>query len=316
MTSAGSRDLSIVVPVYREETNIRPFLARLEPVLESMGVSHEIIFVLDPSPDETESVIQAEIQRNTAIKLLVLSRRFGQPAATVAGILLCRGDRCVVMDVDLQDPPELIPALSAKLDEGHEVVYAKRRSREKETVVKRVVSSVAYMVLNRLTAGRMPRDTGDFRIMTRRMIEELRGLSEAHPFLRGMVAYVGFSQSFVEYDREARHTGAGNYNRYLGSIKIGVDGLVSTGSHPLRVVAVVGALAMLASVILGVLTAGQHIIGWSPPIRLSATALVVIFFAGLQLLGLGLVAEYVGRIYDAVSGRPLYIVDRRINFDA
>ena len=217
--------ISIVVPVYREEKNIRPFLARLEPVLEKIG-SYEILFCLDPSPDDTEAVILEEVNRNPNIKLLVFSRRFGQPAATMAGILSCTGETCVVIDVDLQDQPELIEQLHAKLAEGYEVVYAKRRSRKGETLIKRIISCFGYAVINRLSDVQIPRNTGDFRIMTRRVIEELRRFNESHGFLRGLVAYVGFKQAYVEYDRDERFAGAGNYNRLTGSLKIGLNGLI------------------------------------------------------------------------------------------
>jgi polyisoprenyl-phosphate glycosyltransferase len=211
--------ISVVVPVYGEERNIRPFLARVVPVLESLG-SYEIIFCLDPSPDQTERAIRDEIAHNSSIGLLVFSRRFGQPAATMAGILNCGGEWCVVIDGDLQDPPELIAALFAKAQEGFEVVTARRNSRQGETFTKRIVSEFGYKLINEIASVPIPRDTGDFRIISRRVIEELRGLSESHGFLRGLVSLVGFRQTEILYERDARHAGDGNYNRYLGSVKI------------------------------------------------------------------------------------------------
>ena len=185
--------------------------------MNKMNLSYEIIFALDPSPDATEAVILKEIERNQAVKLILFSRRFGQPAATMAGILNCSGKRCVVIDVDLQDPPEVIEQLYAKSLEGYEVVYAMRTSREGETIIKRAVSYFGYSVINRLSDVQIPRNTGDFRIMSRRVIEELRKLSESHGFLRGMVAFVGFKQAAVSYSRDARFAGTGNYNRLVGS---------------------------------------------------------------------------------------------------
>src|SRR6478735_12597172 len=204
--------LSIVVPVYKEAENIRPFLQRAEAVMAKMNLRYEIIFALDPSPDDTEAVILQEINRNPAIKLILFSRRFGQPAATMAGILNCAGEKCVVIDVDLQDQPEVIEQLFKKMAEGYEVVYAMRTSREGETLIKRAVSYFGYTVINRLSDVQIPRNTGDFRIMSRRVVEELRRLSESHGFLRGMVSLVGFRQGEIEYEREARTLGAGNYN--------------------------------------------------------------------------------------------------------
>lgn len=306
--------ISLVVPVYKEEANIRPFLARAEPVLASIGNSYEIIFALDPCADRTEEIIREEIDRNKNIRLLVFSRRFGQPAATMAGIFFSKGDACAVIDVDLQDPPELISDMCRKLDEGFQVVYAKRRSRKGETLLKRVISSVGYALINKLSDVKIPRDTGDFRVMTRRVIDELRSLNETHGFLRGLVAYVGFRQAFVEYDRDERYSGKGNYNRLTGSLKIGLNGLISFSSRPLFMMSVGGFVLSGLSFVLGAWYVLQKIIGVDLTPGLSTTVLLVSFFAGVQLLGMGLIGEYVGRIYDEVKRRPMYIVDRTINF--
>jgi len=314
MSDVSKIDLSVVVPVYREETNIRPFLARMEKTFETMGIDYEIIFALDPSPDKTEEVIQDEINRNPRIKLMVFSRRFGQPAATMAGILTCSGSTCVVIDVDLQDPPELIAELHAKLKEGYEVVYAKRRSRKGETLVKRLISYVGYWIINKVSEVKIPRNTGDFRIMSRRVIEELRRLNETHGFLRGLVAYVGFKQAFVEYDRDERLSGKGSYNPLTGSLWIGMNGLISFSSRPLFFMSVLGFLLAGFGFLLGTWYVIQKIIGINLTPGLSTTVLVVTFFAGVQLLGLGLIGEYVGRIYDEVKRRPMYIIDRKVNF--
>lgn len=308
------RNISLIVPVYKEEANIRPFLARAEAVFVNMGVSYEIIFTLDPCPDRTEEVILEEINRNPNIKLMVFSRRFGQPAATMAGILSCQGETCVVIDVDLQDQPELIETMYQKLEEGYEVVYAKRRSRQGETLVKRVISHVGYSLINRFSDVQIPRNTGDFRIMTRRVIEELRRLNESHGFLRGLVAYVGFKQAFIEYDRDPRFAGTGNYNRLTGSLKIGLNGLISFSSRPLFAMSIAGFVLAGFSFLIGAWYVLQRMIGIDLTPGLSTTVLVVTFFAGVQLLGLGLIGEYVGRIYDEVKRRPMYIVDRQVNF--
>jgi dolichol-phosphate mannosyltransferase len=308
-------DISVVVPVYKEELNIKPFLARIEKVFESIQKSYEIIFALDPSKDRTEAIILEEINRNPNIRLLVFSRRFGQPAATMAGILASGGKTCVAIDVDLQDQPELIVAMYAKLNEGYEVVYAKRRSRKGETLIKRIISNVGYSLINRLSDVQIPRNTGDFRIMTRRVVEELRRLNESHGFLRGLVAYVGFKQTFIEYDRDERYAGKGNYNRLTGSLKIGLNGLISFSSRPLSLMSVGGFILASLSFLLGAWYVFQKLMGFNLTPGLSTTVLVVSFFAGVQLLGLGLIGEYVGRIYDEVKRRPMYIVDRQINFN-
>ncbi|TQX86924.1 MULTISPECIES: glycosyltransferase family 2 protein [unclassified Rhizobium] len=306
--------ISLVVPVYKEEGNIRPFLARAEAVFERMGKTYEIIFALDPSPDRTEEVILGEIDRNPRVKLLVFSRRFGQPAATMAGILSSCGETCAVIDVDLQDQPELIEQMYNKLSEGYEVIYATRRSRRGETWFKRLISHFGYTVINKLSDVKIPRNTGDFRIMTRRVIEELRSLNETHGFLRGLVAYVGFKQGFIEYDRDERFAGQGNYNRLTGSLKIGLNGLISFSSRPLFMMSIAGFFLAGLSFLLGAWYVMQKIIGVELTPGLSTTILVISFFSGTQLLGLGLIGEYVGRIYDEVKRRPMYIVDRKTNF--
>jgi len=306
--------LSIVVPVYKEANNIRPFLQRTEAVMAKMKLNYEIIFALDPSPDDTEAVILQEINRNPAVKLILFSRRFGQPAATMAGILNCTGEKCVVIDVDLQDQPELIEQLYNKMAEGYEVVYAMRVSREGETLIKRAVSYLGYSVINRLSDVQIPRNTGDFRIMSRRVIEELRRLSETHGFLRGMVAFVGFRQAAVKYNRDPRLSGTGNYNRLVGSLRIGINGLVGFSSRPLQVMSMAGFVLAAISFMIGIFYVTQKIMGVAITPGLSTTILVVSFFSGVQLLALGLVGEYIGRIYDETKGRPMYIVDRKVNF--
>jgi len=316
MTVDERPDISVVVPVYKEEGNIKPFLQRMEPVLQAISDRYEIVFCLDPSPDKTEQVITEEISRNRRIKLVVFSRRFGQPAATMAGIAISRGDACVVIDVDLQDPPELIAEMYAKMKEGFDVVYAKRRSRKGETIPKRIISWVGYGVINRLSDVEIPRNTGDFRIMTRRVCDELDRLNEGHGFLRGLVAYVGFPQAYVEYDRDPRLAGAGKYNRFTGSLKIGFNGIISFGSRPLQLMSIVGFLVAGFSFLLGAYYVITKLLGWTFNPGLPTTVLVVTFFSGVQLLSLGLMGEYVGRIYDEVKRRPKYIIDRTVEAPA
>lgn len=308
-------DISVIVPVYKEEANIHPFLERTEAVMAKMEIGYEIIFALDPSPDRTEDVILEEINRNPNIKLLVFSRRFGQPAATMAGILTCQGKTCVIIDVDLQDQPELIADLHAKLQEGYEVVYAKRRSRKGETLTKRMISYFGYAVINQLSDIQIPRNTGDFRIMTRRVIDELRRLNESHGFLRGLVAYVGFKQTFVEYDRDERLAGKGNYNRLTGSLKIGLNGLISFSSRPLQMMSIAGFFLAGFSFLVGAWYVLQKLFGIPLTPGLPTTVLVITFFSGVQLFAFGLIGEYIGRIYDEVKQRPLYIIDKKVNFN-
>jgi len=305
--------ISVVVPVFREQESIRPFLARVRPVLERIG-DYEIIFCLDPSPDETEAIVAQEAARDPRVGLLRFSRRFGQPAATMAGILNCRGACCAVIDVDLQDPPELIETMYAKLAEGHDVVTARRGSRKGETAVKRFIATLGYRLIDRISEVEIPRNTGDFRLINRRVIEELRGLNEGHGFLRGLVALVGLRQTFVEYERDAREAGVSKYNRYLGSLRIGFNGVFGFSTFPLSLMLWTGfgvllfSLAMIAFILVAKLVFGK---GY--PMGVPTIIILVLFMGGVQLMAVGVLGEYIGRIYDEVRRRPQFIVERAIN---
>jgi dolichol-phosphate mannosyltransferase len=308
-------DLSIIIPVYNEESNILPFLNRLIPVINAISQTYEIIFVLDPSPDNSEQLIIHSSETNSQIKLIKMSRRFGQSAATMAGLAFSNGKRVVVIDVDLQDPPEVILELDKKMNEGFDVVYATRRSRSGETFIKKVFAKFGYKVINILSEVQIPKNTGDFRIMSRRVVEEICGLTEKHGFLRGLVAYVGFNQTGIFYDRDPRYAGAGKYNRYLGSLRIGINGLVGFSAKPVNYMSIFGGLIAGLSFLLGGWYAAQKILGIVITPGLTTNVILITFFSGIQLLSLGLLGEYIARIYDEVKKRPSYIIDKKIGFD-
>lgn len=307
-------EISLIVPVYKEEANIRPFLARTEAVFSRMQVSYEIIFALDPSPDKTEEVIQEEISRNQSIKLLVFSRRFGQPAATMGGIAASAGKYVVLIDVDLQDPPELVENMYAAVKSGAEVVYARRTKREGETAIKKLVAKLGSTLIQNLSEVPIPKDVGEFRMMSRRVVNELLLLKETHGFIRGLVAYVGFKQEAIEFSRDPRYLEEAKYNKFTGSIKIGLNGLIGFSSRPLQLMSIGGGLIAFLSFILGIVYVVLKIMGETTP-GLATIVLFTSFFAGMQLMALGLMGEYIGRIYDEVKGRPQYIVDKKINFE-
>lgn len=306
--------ISIIVPIYREETNIQPFLQRMEAILTKLNLPYEIIFCLDPSPDNTEQVIMDEIARNENIRLIKFSRRFGQPAATMAGIHLCKGDICVVIDVDLQDPPELIEEMLIKWREGYKVVYAKRRSRKGETFFKTWISHFGYRIINNISDVSIPSDTGDFRLMDRRVVDEIKSLNESHGFLRGMVAFVGFKQTYVEYDRDERVSGVTNYNRYLGSLRIAFNGIVGFSIKPLQLASLLGGLIAVGAFLLGLWSlVEKFILHTELTPGLTWTIVLITFLSGVQLLSLGIMGEYVGRIYEEVKRRPQYIIEKMEN---
>lgn len=287
----------------------------MESILIKLDETYEILFCLDPSPDMTEKIILDEIRRNENIRLIKFSRRFGQPAATLAGIHYCKGDVCVVIDVDLQDPPELIEPMLEKWKEGYKVVYAKRRSRKGETFLKTWISYFGYRVINKISDVSIPSDTGDFRLMDRRVIDELKQLHESHGYLRGMVSFVGFKQTFVEYDRDERASGVTNYNRYLGSLRIAFNGIVGFSIRPLQIASLVGGIIAAGGFLLGIWFLFENLFLHSHITPgLTWTIILITFFSGVQLLSLGIIGEYIGRIYEEVKQRPLYIIEKTENF--
>jgi len=310
-------DLSVIVPIFSEEKNILPFLERTISVIKKLNLNYEIIFALDPSEDDSENIIIKEASKNKNIKMISFSRRFGQPSATIAGLSESKGKYCVVIDVDLQDPPELIESLYRKIEseKSYDVVMAKRKARKGETQTKKIFTSIGYFLINKMTDIKIPRNTGDFRIMSRRVVEEIKKLNETHGFLRGLVSFVGFKQTFVEYERDERFQGKGKYNKYFGSIKIGMNGLFGFTSKPLVIMSTVGFAFAFVSFLLGLWYLVQKLMGVDFTPGLPTTVLVITFFSGIQLLGMGLLGEYISRIYDEVKNRPQYIIDKKINFN-
>jgi polyisoprenyl-phosphate glycosyltransferase len=307
-------ELSVVIPTYNERTNVPLVYERLAATLDGIGLDWEIIFSVDPSIDGTEQAIVALHEADPRVKMLRFSRRFGQPAATLAGLAASTGDAVVVIDCDLQDPPELIAQMVDRWHEGFDVVYAQRRTRKGETLAKRVVSAVGYRLIRRIADVDIPPNTGDFRLMSRRVTNHVVALDEAHGFLRGLVAVVGFPHTSVLYDRDPRVAGKGKYNRFLGSLVIGFNGIVGFSRYPLHVISLLG---VLLSFVAGGFAVGYFIsklAGFPFPTGNPTIVILVSFFAGIQLLSLGVMGEYVGRIYDEVKHRPRYIVESQLGF--
>jgi polyisoprenyl-phosphate glycosyltransferase len=308
---------SVVVPVYNEEQNVPSLVDRLTKSLESIpGCHHEIIFAMDPSNDGTEESILSIRAKDARVKLIRFSRRFGQPAATMGGLRHAQGDICVVIDADLQDPPELIPRLVEKWrDQGADVVYGQRRTRQGETLVKKIISYVGYWVINRIANVSIPRNTGDFRLLSRRVVNHLLSLKETHGFLRGLVALVGFKQESVLYDRDIRLGGKGHYNRWTGSFLIGMNGIVGFSRFALNAITILGfttsGLSFLIGLIYVILRLFHIEIPWGDP----TLVILITFLAGMQLLSTGILGAYIGRVYDEVRQRPMYIVESAYGFD-
>ena len=306
--------LSLVVPVYREEKNVPEFLRRVRPILGAITEDYEVIFALDPSPDRTEEVILAARAEDPRVKLLRFSRRFGQPMATLAGLQYSAGEAVVVMDVDLQDPPELLGEMVAKWREGYDVVLPQRRQRTGEPWVKRLVAATGYKVINKIADVRIPPNTGDFRLMSRRVVAEVTRLKETHGFLRGMVAVVGFKQALIPFDRPARFAGETNYNRFLGSLRIGFNGIFCFSTYALTLSTWLGFIVSGGAFLLMGIYLFYKLMDW--PIAWGNPTLVILisFLGGIQLISVGILGEYIGRIYEEVRARPKFIVERAEGF--
>jgi glycosyltransferase involved in cell wall biosynthesis len=301
--------LSIVIPAYQEEENVERVYDRLKAAIEPLGMEWEIIFAVDPGTDRTEELILGLRAGDDRVKMLRFSRRFGQPAATLAGLAATSGDAVVVIDCDMQDPPELIPELVARWRDGYEAVYAQRRTREGETLPKRIVAALGYRLIGRIGEVEIPPNTGDFRLMSRRVVDHVVSLNEAHGFLRGLVALVGFKQTAVQYDRDPRAAGSSKYNRFVGSMLIGMNGIVSFSRYPLQLISIAGMLASGLAFLLALGYLIAKVAGAPFPIGNPTIVIIVSLFSGIQLLSLGIMGEYVGRIYDEVKRRPKYIVE-------
>jgi glycosyltransferase involved in cell wall biosynthesis len=314
-SGSGRFTLSVVVPVYKEEGNVPEFITRMTRILGALTGSYEIIFALDPSPDRTEEVILDARTHDPRIKLLKFSRRVGQPMATIAGLQYSSGDAVIVMDVDLQDPPELVRPMVEKWKQGHDVVYAQRKNRDGETWIKKFVSAVGYKIINRVAEVNIPPNTGDFRLMSRRVVTEINRLKECHGFLRGMVALIGFKQTSIMFDRPPRFAGKGNYNRFLGSLRIGFNGIFCFSNYALTLSTQLGFLVAICAFLVGFAYALLKVAGVPFPLGNPTIVIVVLFLGGIQLVSIGILGEYIGRIYEEVKGRPRFILEGSHGFD-
>jgi dolichol-phosphate mannosyltransferase len=303
--------LTIVIPAYNEQENIQRVYERLGGVLDELDLDWELIFSVDPCSDGTEELIAELCDRDSRVKMLRFSRRFGQPMATIAGLEASSGDAVIVIDCDLQDPPELIPELVARWQDGYDVVYAQRRTRAGETLPKRIVAAVGYRVIKRIADVDIPPNTGDFRLMSRRVVDNVVALKESHGFLRGLVGVVGFRQTSVLYDRDPRTAGKSKYNRFWGSLLIGLNGVVGFSRYPLQLISITGIVISGLAFLLAVVYLALKLGGVAFPVGNPTIVIVVAFFSGIQLLSLGVIGEYVGRIYDESRDRPKYIIESR-----
>ena len=304
---ASAIELSIVVPLYCEEANIDHLFERLEAVACSLGVTYEIICVDDGSKDNTLVRLVSHHQRNPAIKVVALARNFGKDLALTAGIDHSRGLAVVPIDADLQDPPECIQALMEKWREGYDVVYAKRSARPGETWFKKFSANGFYRIIGRMSQVPIPQDTGDFRLMDRRVVDALKRLPERTRFMKGLFAWVGYKQTYITYDRDPRHSGDTKWN-YWKLWNFAIDGIVSFSSTPLKVWSYLGLIiSVVAFFYASFLVIRTLLLGIDVP-GYASLMVAILFLGGVQLVSLGIIGEYLGRVYEEVKQRPLYLV--------
>lgn len=305
--------LSVVVPIFNEEENIRLLHERLCGVVKKLNTELEFIFVNDGSRDNSLAIIKLLAAAHSNVKFIDFSRNFGHQIAVTAGLDIAKGDAVVIIDADLQDPPELIAEMFVKWQQGFEVVYAKRKERRGENFFKKFSAKLFYRVINKMISFNIPMDTGDFRIIDRKIVDVLKSMPEQQKFLRGQISWAGFKQTYVEYDRDPRHAGETGYT-FKKMIKFALDGITSFSDAPLKLASLIGfivsgfAFLMILYALYARFISRDYVQGWT------SLMLAVLFLGGIQLICLGMIGEYISRVANNIKNRPLYIV-RETNTD-
>jgi dolichol-phosphate mannosyltransferase len=304
--AAPKIDLSVIIPIYNEEMNLVPMNNRIIAALSPLQIHYEIIYVNDGSKDNSLPIIMGLSEENASVKYIDFSRNFGHQIAISAGLEHAVGERIVIMDGDGQDPPELIPALLTKSKEGFEVVYAKRKKRKGESFLKKLTAKLFYRFLANITQIEIPLDTGDFRLIHRKVQKVLLNMPEQHKYLRGQIAWIGFNSTFVEYDREERMGGNTKFT-YGKMMRFATDGISGFSNWPLKVATMLGFAVSGIAFMLIVYSLYQKFYGFTE-VGWTSLHISVLFLGGVQLLGIGILGEYLGRVSENVKNRPTYIV--------
>ena len=301
--------LSIIVPVFNEEAVLREFHQRVSTVLDDLsGMTHEILFIDDGSSDNSVDVIRDLIARDERITLIRLSRNFGKEAALTAGLDNVDSDAVIIIDADLQDPPELIPRMLELWREGFDTVYGQRTERHGESFVKKATASLFYRLMGGVGRVSIPRDTGDFRLISRRAVNALRSLPESNRFMKGLFSWIGYPQVALRYSRDARHAGDTKFN-YWKLWNFALDGITSFTTLPLKLASYIGVLLAFGSFVYGAYVIIKTILWGDPVPGYPSLMTVVLFMGGIQLMFLGVLGEYLGRMFDETKRRPLYLID-------
>ena len=298
---------SIIAPIYNEKENLPELYRRIKEVLDSTDKTWELILVDDGSTDGSTDFIRELAQKDKSIRPVIFARNFGHQVAVTAGLDYSRGEAVVIIDADLQDPPELILEMSKKWQEGYEVVYAVRAEREGESWFKLWTASLFYRIIYRITDVKIPLDTGDFRLMDRKVVDVMNRMRERHRFLRGMSAWVGFKQIGVEYKRAARTAGETKYP-FNKMLRLALNAVTGFSYFPLQVATYFGFVSAGISILAIPIVVFMRASGSQAFVGQATTLIAVLFLGGVQLISLGVLGEYIGRLYDEAKGRPLYIV--------
>jgi dolichol-phosphate mannosyltransferase len=301
-------EISVIVPSFNEEKNVPLIYERLTSTLSQISDDYEIIFVNDCSKDNTLSVIKTIAQEDSHVKYISFSRNFGHQIAVSAGLDLCKGEAVVIIDADLQDPPELILEMYEKYKEGYKVVYARRKSREGETWFKKITAKLFYRFLSAMTSIEIPVDVGDFRLIDKVIVKHLRNMPEKSKYIRGQISWIGYKQTFVEYHRDARLYGKTNYP-LKKMLRLAFDGITAFSDKPLKMASAIGILSAIISLLAIIYALFSHFIFDSVVSGWTSLIISVLFIGGVQLITIGIIGEYIARINNDVRNRPLYIID-------
>lgn len=303
-------DISVIIPIYNEEGNIQPMYERMSATLSKITDDYEIIFVNDCSKDNSLSLVKTLTQKDSHIKYISFSRNFGQQIAVSAGLDYAEGDAVVIIDADLQDPPELVIELYSKYKEGFKVVYAKRKSRDGETWFKKFSAKVFYRLLAKMTTVDIPVDVGDFRIMDKVIVQHLRNMPEKSKYIRGQVSWIGYKQTYVEYQRDARLSGETNYP-FRKMMRYALDAITSFSDKPLKIASTLGLLTSLFAFLAIIYALVSHFVFDNAVSGWTSLILSILFIGGVQMITIGIIGEYIARMNNDIRNRPLYIIEEK-----
>ena len=309
------KKISVIVPMYYEEKVAEECYKRLTTCLQKLiDYTYEIIIIDDGSKDKTLEILENIASKDDKVKVISFSRNFGHQAAVTAGLKHVSGDAIIIIDADLQDPPELIPQMIQLWEQGNEIIYAKRKKRKGESPFKLLSAKLFYQILNALSDTEIPKDTGDFRLVDRKVVDTINNMPEHNKFLRGLFSWVGYKQIPFEYEREERFAGKTKYP-LRKMLKLASDGIISFSTKPLKLVGLLGFISIVISILILIyallsyfLKLNQLSAGWT------SLMVAITFFAGVQLLSIWIMSEYIGRIYDETKQRPQFIINKKINF--